>query len=296
MRDVFSIHDELVLQAEAEGIQLETTLLSNGVNLSEWEIGELDRRKIAVMISLDGIGKMHDDQRKLLSGKGSFSRVIKTINKLRTRGIHPHISVTVTSLNLEGVPDLVKYLLQENLSFSLNYYRITGTEPTDLSLNGIHTVRVMRKAFKLIEQHLPKDSLLEGLLDRANLAKMHNYTCGSGRNYIAIDHNGWFSACQMDLANPVINTQNKDVILLLQDKVSGKNLPVDLKENCKTCAWRYWCTGGCPLASYKAFGRSNVPSPNCFIYASLIPDILRLEGLRLLKYTDAWFPESQVLL
>jgi uncharacterized protein len=58
------------------------------------------------------------------------------------------------------------------------------------------------------------------------------------------------------------------------------------KEGCKTCEWKNWCAGGCPLATHRATGRYDVKSPNCNIYKALFPEALRLEGLRLLKYQD----------
>ncbi|HNF93684.1 MAG TPA: radical SAM protein, partial [Anaerolineales bacterium] len=54
----------------------------------------------------------------------------------------------------------------------------------------------------------------------------------------------------------------------------------------KTCEWKHWCTGGCPLETHRVTGRYNVKSPNCNIYKALFPEALRLEGLRLWKYQD----------
>lgn len=48
--------------------------------------------------------------------------------------------------------------------------------------------------------------------------------------------------------------------------------------------WRYWCAGGCPVATFAATGRYDVKSPNCGIYKAIYPEALKLEGLRLLKY------------
>ena len=61
---------------------------------------------------------------------------------------------------------------------------------------------------------------------------------------------------------------------------------VDEKEGCRDCQWRYWCTGGCPLQTFRATGRYDLKSPNCSIYQAIFPEVLRLEGLRLLKYQD----------
>jgi len=44
--------------------------------------------------------------------------------------------------------------------------------------------------------------------------------------------------------------------------------------------------------TYRATGRYDVQSPNCRIYTTLYPDLLRLEALRLLKYESAWMLDA----
>ena len=63
-----------------------------------------------------------------------------------------------------------------------------------------------------------------------------------------------------------------------------RNLAVEEKEGCRDCTWRYWCSGGCAVATFRATGRYDIKSPNCNIYKAIYPEALRLEGLRLLKY------------
>ena len=74
--------------------------------------------------------------------------------------------------------------------------------------------------------------------------------------------------------------------LIRSDQASALNLAVDEKEGCRDCTWRYWCTGGCTVATFRATGRYDIKSPNCNIYRALYPEALRLEGRRLLKYAE----------
>lgn len=75
--------------------------------------------------------------------------------------------------------------------------------------------------------------------------------------------------------------------LVRQDQLTVLNPPVEEKEGCRDCTWRYWCSGGCAVATFKATGRYDVKSPNCNIYEAIYPQALRLEGLRLLKYATS---------
>ena len=54
------------------------------------------------------------------------------------------------------------------------------------------------------------------------------------------------------------------------------DLAVQEKEGCRDCSWRYWCSGGCTVATFRATGRYDIKSPNCNIYKAIYPEALRL--------------------
>jgi uncharacterized protein len=146
-------------------------------------------------------------------------------------------------------------------------------------------IHAMQSAYQVIAENLPRRSLLGSLLDRANLAAPHQHTCGVGRNYLVIDHTGQVSKCQMDMAHPITDIRASDPLFEVRaDQAGLQNIAVEDKEGCRECAWQHWCTGSCPLYTYRVTGRYDVKSPNCNIYQTLFPEVLRLEGLRLLKY------------
>jgi uncharacterized protein len=125
---------------------------------------------------------------------------------------------------------------------------------------------------------------LASLVDRANLAVPHFRTCGVGQSYLVIDHTGQVSKCQMAIGTAVTDVKATDPLALIRaDKIGIQNISVEEKEGCRGCEWKYWCAGGCSLATYRATGRYDVQSPNCNIYKQLYPEAVRLEGLRLLK-------------
>jgi len=261
--------------------------LSNGVKWTSGMIAAVQACGIRVMISLDGLGATHNSQRAFEDGNGSFATVAHTIQSLLEQDIVPHISVTITSQSAEGLPELTAWLLEHNLPFSLNFYR--GNERSisveGLSLSEERIISAMCAVFKVIEANLPRHSLLGSLLDRASLAAPHRHPCSVGRNYLIMDHHGRVAKCQMRIAQAVTTITDADPLNLTRaDQMGIQNLPVDEKEGCRDCEWRYWCAGGCPLVTYQATGRYDTKSPNCNIYKALFPEVLKLEGLRLLKF------------
>lgn len=289
----------LELQAYAQqlsrqsGIALSGIVLSNGTLLTAPLLRQLRAAALNLMISLDGIEQDHDCQRPYASGQGTFADVTRNIACALEQGVTPDISITVTARNAAGLPRLLDYILGQQLPFSLNFYRENdlSTSLHDLQLEEAHIIESMLAAFRVIEAQLPPHSLLASLIDRANLAVPHSRTCGVGHSYLVFNHQGAVAKCQMAMHDLITDLTDHDPLLRVREDQQGiLNLPVTEKEGCTSCEWRYWCTGGCPLHTYRATGRYDVKSPNCRIYQALYPEAVRLEGLRLLR--TAPYPAS----
>lgn len=286
--NVLAIHDYATQQARQHNIQFYAYILSNGVNLSQRVIDQFKARSMGVTISLDGVGEYHNVQRPFLNGQGSFKYVDRTISRLLDNGLIPHINVTVSQRNLDGLPDLMRYILERDLSFTLSYYRENECSAAlrDLQFAEEHMIDAMRTAFNVIEQNLPRRRLLNSLIDKASMNGPHQHACNAGHSYLVIDQDGGIAKCHTAIKQKVTTIHADDPLQIIRSDHTGmQNLAVEEKEGCRSCEWRYWCAGGCPLLTYRATGRNDVKSPNCNIYKALFPEALRLEALRLIKYT-----------
>lgn len=284
MRLVRQLHEHAVALAADAGIVLREVVLSNGVALREADANWLAEAGIKLMISLDGVGVVHDAQRYDTRGHGSFAAVERTVDCiLLPRGIRPDITVTVTQRNAADAAGAVEWALHRGLPVSLNFYRegLLTRSRADLALNEQAIIDGMRKAYAVIENHMPTYSLVNGLLDRVQ-ASAHRHTCGVGISYLVITHEGNIGQCQMHLEAATPPPNSGEMIRLVA-RGPIQNLPVDSKETCRECSFRYVCAGGCPIETFRATGRWDVSSPHCNIYRTLFPEVLRIEGLRLLK-------------
>lgn len=286
-RLMLSLHDYARTLADQHGIALHSVLLSNGVRLPETLIGELKARGIRVMISLDGIGEHHDVQRPFVNGKPSFARVERTIGLLADHGHAPHLSITVTNRNYAGLADVVRFALVRGLTFSLNFFRDNDCAArfTDLRYEERAMIAALLQAFAVVEELMPRWSVLGSMLDRGQLLEPRQRSCGVGQDYVVIDQRGGIAKCHMEIERTVGDVFADDPLLAVRDDTRlVQNLPVEQKEGCRDCTWRYWCSGGCAVATFRATGRYDVKSPNCNIYKAIYPEALRLEGLRILKH------------
>jgi uncharacterized protein len=281
------MHDRARSLAAEQGLHLYGTLLSNGVKLPASLVDRLREERIRVMVSLDGLGDDHDALRPTVGGRPTFRLVERTIGQLIEQEHPPHLSITITGRNCGGVANVVRFALERDLTFSLNFVRdsthVVGF--ADLRYEEQAMISGMLDAFAVIEEFLPRWSVLGSVLDRGQLLQPRQRSCGVGQDYMVIDQRGQVAKCHMEIERTLGDIFSSDPLSLVQRDLSTvQNLAVEEKEGCRGCTWRYWCSGGCAVATFRATGRYDIKSPNCNIYKAIYPEALRLEGLRLLKY------------
>jgi uncharacterized protein len=281
------LHEHARMLTARHGLALHGTLLSNGVKLPRPLVETLKAENIRVMISLDGVGGYHDAQRPFVNGKPSFAFVERSIAQLISQDHAPHLSITITNRNAGGVADVVRFALDRDLTFSLNFFRDNDCAVNfpDLRYEKQAMISALLDAFAVIEEHLPPWSVLGSILDRGQLLQPRQRPCGVGQDYVVIDHQGKVAKCHMEIERTLGDVFHDDPLRLVRrDTTTVLNLLVDEKEGCRDCTWRHWCSGGCSVATFRATGRFDIKSPNCAIYKAIYPQALRLEGMRLLKY------------
>jgi len=283
IRRVAELHRYAMARGAELGVATAGRILSNGTTLTPRRLAQIAELGIELMVSLDGLDEHHDQQRPTVRGSGSVASAMAGVRRAVSYGIRPTISITVTPQSVSGLPMLIDELLDLQLHFTLNFVRPTDGGPASIAEAEEQIIAGMREAYRVIAARPPRYSLLGSLLDRTNLGVGHRHTCGVGENYLVFDHRGNVAKCQMLIDQPVTTVAAGDPLAVIRaDQIGVRNLPVDEKEGCRSCEWRYWCAGGCAVATYRAADRYDVRSPNCRIYKALYHDVLRLEGMRLL--------------
>ena len=280
---VCSLHVQAqTLAARYGDLELHEVLLSNGVALTDSTMLALRDMGIRLAVSLDGIGEVHDAQR----GAGTFTKVSRSIERAIGLGLRPHISVTITAQNAGSLGEVINYTLERSLPLNLNFYREHSCtlQGRHLMADTEHLISGLREALSQVKQHLSGQIITGGLLDRANLGYPHTRPCGAGQNYVAIDPLGNLARCHMELDKTVGSIWREDPLRAVRTSADEwRNQEVDAKQGCTDCTWRYYCAGGCPLLAHRLMGQDDEPSPYCSVYRTLLPELLHLEGLRLLR-------------
>jgi uncharacterized protein len=276
-------------QAAQYGVRVVAGLLSNGTRITAQAAQLLATHQIQLTISLDGEAATHNRSRPLRSGAGSFAAVQRGIDHAMQAGLQPDIAITLTRQTIDGLPDLLAWLLRNQLRFMLSFARapVQGGAAA-LHLDNQTLIAGMRRAYAVISQNLPRWSLLGMLLDRADLSVLRQHACAAGRHYLVIDAQGQVAPCQMLLQQPVTSLAAPDPLTLVRAYAQGAAWgPVDAKAGCQDCRWRYWCGGGCAVTAQGMADDVAPTAPYCQVYQALFPDVLSLEGRRLLHWQAA---------
>jgi uncharacterized protein len=117
-------YDEAISIIEAErphGVTIHYGMQTNGTLIDDDWIDLFERRHINIGVSLDGPRDLHDANRRLRNGAGSFDRVMAGIGRLRARSYPFHIIGVVTAATLPRAAELVAF-----------YWRL---RPTAIGLN-----------------------------------------------------------------------------------------------------------------------------------------------------------------
>ncbi len=202
-RRIRRLHDHAATLAAKASIQLDEVLLTNGTLLRPEDAHWCADQGIRIMVSLDGVGALHDRLRPWPDGRGSFPQVRHAVDELLLPYGIRHISMTVTGINACGAPDMAHWaVVERKLPLNFNLYRSNALSATraGLACEESAIVKGLLAACAVIEADLPTEPILGGLLDRVQL--FTPYAClGAGQNYAVISHDGRLAGCHMRLRN-----------------------------------------------------------------------------------------------
>lgn len=275
-----ALHERAKFHAREMGLKLTEVLVTNATLLNRERLQFINNEGFRLSISLDGFGEGHDRQRPVRNGNPTFERVFQAVLLAIEIGLKPYLIITITRLNVDEVPALVAFALEQRLMLNLNFYRPHHLNDT-LAADNTSLSRALLEALKVIETNLPDYNFMEGLIDRSNFGGAHQHVCGAGRNYLSIDTDGSVLPCHMLTG---YNLPGISLQMLESPRFDDfLNPPIDHRNGCNTCEWRYWCGGGCPIHAKNIMGTSNVSSPYCSVYKTIYPELVRLQALQLLQ-------------
>ena len=290
LKEIKKIIEYLNKKDNELGLISKRRLFTNGSLITKEIACFLKNNNFRLGVSLDGIGPWHDRQSKNVAGQDTFQVVERGINILLDEGVDFFILTTVTKINLPGLPELIEYLLKNKIRFSCNLVRKNPLVSDELIPTTEDLIKWIPRVYEVIQKNLPQYFIANTLTSNVPDLGYGAHKCGIGKGVLAIDEKGNYFTCALlfyDKSKALGNVfQNKDFYsLATSQEVLKENLPIKEKTDCAACQYKYLCGDEfCPLSIYFTYNSFKQPAPYCSAFKVLIPQALRLEAERLIKY------------
>ena len=160
-----------------------------GVGVTDAMLDLISRAGMRLMVSLDGGPETHDRLRAKPNGGSTYAAVTDTVERAVERGLRPNISITVTSLNLDGAGEAVTFALERALPFNVNFYReCIPPSSKDRAVRGplspspAQLLGTMQGILAIVQAYPTYPLPLTGILDRTRLDIPHRHACSAGQD------------------------------------------------------------------------------------------------------------------
>lgn len=237
---------------QESGKKVTFSLSSNGIGLTEKVVEFLVANHIGCQISIDGPQWLHDRNRLLASGKGSYDRVMQGVKRLMARRPGRVPARVTVSNGAVDLPEVADHLL--NLGFGSIHVEPVVGGCGSLAI-GAEDLSVFKKQTETLAHYLIRRVREGQVFSFSNLVRhvRHSrlidqrlaYYCGAGRSYFALAQDGAFYPCHRFVGMPAYRMGDLDQGFddALQRRIL--DLTVDARPGCRDCWARYLCGGGC---------------------------------------------------
>lgn len=256
------------------GCELEIAFITNLTILNDEILTFSKEQNISYGVSLDGSDTYHDASRKFKSGTGTFHRIETNLKKLLAYHIPVSTNTVVTNGNLEGLPDLTRYLIDLDVPF--RYSIVRGEE-----IDAERLERCLSESYAVMEEAIQTGWQFSRRHQFCDLKtnELGFQTCASGFSGGAIYVDGTLNYCHVhfgDAAQPSFSIfeESMDLVDMIEQ---GSHLEDKKSKECGLCKYKSICTSGCPV--YRVKGKD----PQCSIYHQFIPRIYELQAKERLK-------------
>jgi uncharacterized protein len=240
-----------------DGQSVSNALQTNAVILDDKWCKFLAENNFLVGISIDGPKKFHDYYRLDHSGKGTYDRVIRAINKCKEHGVDYNTLTLLNNRNVEHPEEIFDFLL----NLGVDYMQFIPcveldeqtNEVTNFSITAQQYGEFLCRLFDKWYEHGPTKVSIRDFDSILNYCLTGKHTiCTFGRkcaDYIVIEHQGdafpcdFFVESKWKLGN--IFETPIDQLAFSNRKKEFAEKKENLANKCLVCRHLSICRGGC---------------------------------------------------
>lgn len=239
------------------------TLTTNGVLLDD-EVMEFANKEMAnVVLSIDGRKEVHDYMRPTRNGKGSYDLVIDKFKKMAAlrNQTNYYVRGTFTRHNLDFSKDVIHLA---DLGFKqISAEPVVAPDTQDYAIREEDLPKLFDEYDLLAKEMIEREKQGNGfqffhfMIDLTGGPCLYKRLsgCGSGTEYLAVTPWGDLYPCHQFVGMEEFKLGNVDSGIERTELVDDFKLcNVYVKDKCKDCFARFYCSGGCAANSYNFHG------------------------------------------
>ncbi|MDO4765988.1 MAG: anaerobic sulfatase maturase [Eubacteriales bacterium] len=250
---------ELQKKYNYKNVRVHNSIQTNGMNLPEEWAKFFHQHQFLVGVSLDGLKELHDGYRYDKMGKGTFDRILKTIERLNRHKVAYNILSVVTGKNAAHIEETYRFFRSQGFEY-LQF--IPCLEPfaeekgsVEYSLGIEEYQFFLTKIFDLWFEDLKKgkyisirhlDNWIGILLGRAPEACSMQGRCSI---QFVVEANGEVYPCDFYVLDEwILGKIGENTLAEMERSDKAKRFlmeSVPLPEECKTCRYVQLCRNGC---------------------------------------------------
>jgi len=284
--------DVLWLIGYARKKGLRAVLSTNGTRLTRDVVERLKEAGVSyVGVSLDGIGRLHDELR---GRKGAFEASVKGIRNCVRAGVKVGIRFTANKLNVHHLSALLGLMMKERVDRFCLYHmvptgRASALERVALTLGETRLVitQLFQESARILKEHPDKEILtVDNHCDGCyftlwskkydekmaeNAFRLLRYVDGnqSGVKLACIDYLGNVFADQFSWNYSFGNVRRQSFVSIWEGKDRRlemlRNRARYLKGRCRFCKFLPICNGNLRARAERYFGDFLAPDPGCYL-------------------------------
>ena len=255
---------------------------TNGTLITDEIIQLFVDYEVRVGISIDGPKYMHDAYRLNLGDTGSFDRIYRNIEKMRSAGVVVGALATVTDITVKNPKDFYSFFRDLKLDFSFNPCFTDPNLPSTYNvLNMGEFIEFYKRMFDLWVNDKEGNlsiTCFERILSAMAVKKspwmeVCTYIPDCSMTTVAINPDGEFYRCLhycMDSKNKIGDISVDNLNKALGDEAFSKRWQHLKTGECAECDIQDYCCGGCPYVAESVNGGILTRSNTCISQKAIV--------------------------
>ncbi|EEE35649.1 putative arylsulfatase regulator (Fe-S oxidoreductase) [Rhodobacteraceae bacterium KLH11] len=196
-QSIYALSDMLIKYSTERGLRFFASMVTNGYQLTGEVARDLEKRGLAwAQVTIDGAKSIHDTRRILLSGKGTYDKIIRNLKEIVAQtNIKIVLRCNVDNRNIDQAYDLVDDLAAQGFSNSNVTIYFAPVQTMTEECLSINEFVEGKRSYAEKELKLMRYAADRGLL-KFDLPGVFNSICvGVKQNGWVIDPSGNFQKC-----------------------------------------------------------------------------------------------------